>query len=111
VRADVLEWIGSAEGGYDLVWLDPPTFSNSRRMGHVTFDVQRDHADLIRMVVRRLLAPGGTLLFATNRRGFTLQRDELPGLHVRDLSRATLAPDCTRAAGRHHVFELRAYEA
>ena len=50
VRADVLEWIGSAEGGYDLVWLDPPTFSNSRRMGHVTFDVQRDHADLVRMV-------------------------------------------------------------
>ena len=108
VRADVLDWIGSAEGGYDLVWLDPPTFSNSRRMGHVTFDVQRDHADLVRMVARRLLAPGGTLLFATNRRGFTLERDELPGLHVRDLSRATLAPDCARAANRHHVFEVRA---
>ena len=110
VRADVLEWIGSAEGGYHLVWLDPPTFSNSRRMGHVTFDVQRDHADLVRMVARRLLAPGGTLLFATNRRGFALERDELPGLHVHDLSRATLAPDCARAANRHHVFEVRARE-
>ena len=42
-------------------------------MGRATFDVQRDHADLIRMTARRLLAPGGILLFATNRRGFKLE--------------------------------------
>ena len=49
----------------------------------------------------------GILLFATNRRGFTLAREELPGLAVKDLSRATLAPDCARAANRHHVYQLR----
>jgi 23S rRNA (guanine2445-N2)-methyltransferase / 23S rRNA (guanine2069-N7)-methyltransferase len=109
IRADALDWISGAEGAYDLIWLDPPTFSNSKRMGRATFDVQRDHADLIRLTARRLLAPGGLLLFATNRRGFRLDRDELAGLDVKDLSRATLTPDCARAAARHHVFQLQAH--
>ena len=73
-------------------------------MGRATFDVQRDHADLIRMTARRLLAPGGILLFATNRRGFKLDHGELGGLEVKDLSRATLPFDCARGANRHHVF-------
>jgi 23S rRNA (guanine2445-N2)-methyltransferase / 23S rRNA (guanine2069-N7)-methyltransferase len=106
VQADCLRWVAEAGGSYDLVWLDPPTFSNSKRMGRATFDVQRDHADLIRMTARRLLAPGGILLFATNLRNFRLDRTELGGLEVRDLSRATLAFDCERGANRHHVFQL-----
>jgi len=106
IRADCLQWLAEAEGEYDLVWLDPPTFSNSKRMGRATFDVQRDHADLIRMTARRLLAPGGVLLFATNRRGFKFDAGQLGGLAVKDLSRATLPFDCTRAASRHHVFRL-----
>ena len=106
VQADCLRWLATADGQFDLIWLDPPTFSNSKRMGRATFDVQRDHADLLRMTARRLLAPGGILLFATNRRGFRLDRDELTGLTVTDLSRATLPFDCTRAATRHHVYRL-----
>jgi len=106
VQADCLRWVAEAEGEYDLIWLDPPTFSNSKKMGRATFDVQRDHADLIRMTARRFLAPGGVLLFATNRRGFKLDHGELGGLTVKDLSRATLPFDCTRGANRHHVFRL-----
>ncbi len=106
IRADCLQWLAEAEGEYDLVWLDPPTFSNSKRMGRATFDVQRDHADLIRMTARRLLAPGGIILFATNKRGFKLDTGQLAGLVVKDLSRPTLPFDCTRAASRHHVFRL-----
>jgi 23S rRNA (guanine2445-N2)-methyltransferase / 23S rRNA (guanine2069-N7)-methyltransferase len=106
VQADCLRWVAEAGGSYDLVWLDPPTFSNSKRMGRATFDVQRDHADLIQMTARRLLAPGGILLFATNLRNFRLDRTELGGLEVRDLSRATLAFDCERGANRHHVFQI-----
>ena len=106
VQADCLRWLTDAEGRYDLVWLDPPTFSNSKKMGRATFDVQRDHADLIRMTARRLLAPGGILLFATNRRGFKLDRHDLGGLEVKDLSRATLPFDCARGANRHHVLRL-----
>jgi len=106
IRADCLQWLAEAKGAYDLVWLDPPTFSNSKRMGRATFDVQRDHADLIRMTARRLLAPGGIILFATNKRGFKLEAGGLGGLAIKDLSRATLPFDCTRAASRHHVFRL-----
>jgi len=106
VQADCLRWVAEAEGEYDLIWLDPPTFSNSKKMGRATFDVQRDHADLIRMTARRFLAPGGVLLFATNRRGFKLDHGELGGLTVKDLSRATLPFDCTRGANRHHVFRV-----
>ncbi|NLE22124.1 MAG: bifunctional 23S rRNA (guanine(2069)-N(7))-methyltransferase RlmK/23S rRNA (guanine(2445)-N(2))-methyltransferase RlmL [Actinobacteria bacterium] len=106
VRADCLRWVAEADGAYDLIWLDPPTFSNSKRMGRATFDVQRDHADLIRMTVRRLLAPGGVLLFSTNRRHFRLDHDALGGLDVKDLSRATLAFDCERSANRHHVVRI-----
>ena len=106
VQADCLRWLATAEGQYDLVWLDPPTFSNSKKMGRATFDVERDHADLIRMTARRLLAPGGILVFATNRRGFKLDRHELGGLEVKDLSRSTLPFDCVRGANRHHIFQL-----
>ncbi|HMK91434.1 MAG TPA: bifunctional 23S rRNA (guanine(2069)-N(7))-methyltransferase RlmK/23S rRNA (guanine(2445)-N(2))-methyltransferase RlmL, partial [Thermoleophilia bacterium] len=72
VQADCLRWIAEADGQFDLIWLDPPSFSNSKRMGRATFDVQRDHADLVRLVARRLLAPAGVLLFATNLRNFRL---------------------------------------
>ena len=106
VQADCLRWVAEAGGAYDLIWLDPPTFSNSKKMGRATFDVQRDHADLIRMTARRLLAPGGILLFATNLRNFRLDHAELGGLGVKDLSRATLAFDCERGANRHHVFQI-----
>ena len=106
VQADCLRWLATADGQFDLIWLDPPTFSNSKRMGTATFDVQRDHTDLLRMTARRLLAPGGILLFATNRRGFRLDRESLTGLRVTDLSRSTLPFDCTRSANRHHVFRL-----
>lgn len=106
IQADCLRWIAEAEGKYDLIWLDPPTFSNSKRMGRATFDVERDHADLIRMTTRRLLAPGGILLFSTNRRGFKLDVRELGGLRFEDLSRTTLPFDCERAANRHHVFRF-----
>jgi len=106
IQADCLRWLAEAEGKYDLIWLDPPTFSNSKKMGRATFEVERDHTDLIRMTARRFLAPGGVLLFATNRRGFKLDHGELGGLSVKDLSRATLPFDCTRGANRHHVFRL-----
>jgi 23S rRNA (guanine2445-N2)-methyltransferase / 23S rRNA (guanine2069-N7)-methyltransferase len=106
VQADCLRWVAEAGGQYDLIWLDPPTFSNSKKMGRATFDVQRDHVDLIRLIARRLLAPDGILLFATNLRNFRLERSELGGLEVKDLSRATLAFDCERGANRHNVFRV-----
>ena len=129
IQADVLEWVARPHDGkhdspgvYDLIYLDPPTFSNSKRMGRgtglgagagatrATFDVQRDHADLIRLVVRRLLAPSGVLWFASNSRKFTMDAVNLPGLVLRDLSKATLPPDFKRSARMHHLWQIERQE-
>jgi 23S rRNA (cytosine1962-C5)-methyltransferase len=73
VRADVTAWLMAAARSrerFDLIVLDPPSFSNSKRM-HASFDVQRDQGDLITRVMD-LLAPTGVLYFSTNRQGFRL---------------------------------------
>ncbi len=78
VQEDCLAWLAEGSGGpWDLIFLDPPTFSNSKRMDR-EFDVQRDHVDLIRATLKRL-APGGLLLFSTNFRKFKLDREALAG--------------------------------
>ena len=83
VQSDVtvfLQRMREAKARFDLIVLDPPSFSNSKRMQH-TFDVQRDHLDLLRSTVE-LLAPGGELFFSNNRQGFRLdpQAGELADL-------------------------------
>ena len=70
LRDDVLAWLERAKGPFELIVLDPPSFSSSRKMGR-RFEVQRDHRWLID-TTRALLAPGGTLYFSTNFLGFEL---------------------------------------
>jgi 23S rRNA (cytosine1962-C5)-methyltransferase len=72
ICADVLQWLETAKGPFDLIVLDPPSFSTSKRMGR-SFEVQRDHVWLLERT-RALLAQGGTLYFSTNFRGFELDR-------------------------------------
>jgi len=91
VHADVREFLADARRArrtWDLVVVDPPTFSNSKRMSY-TWDVQRDHAALLRDV--RAVCPGGVIWFSTNRRRFKLEL-ELE-LHIEDMTRATIPPD------------------
>jgi 23S rRNA (guanine2445-N2)-methyltransferase / 23S rRNA (guanine2069-N7)-methyltransferase len=89
---------------YDLIFLDPPTFSNSKRM-EGTFDVQRDHVDLIIKAVQ-LLAPGGMLIFSTNHRKFKLEQDFLRDFSVVDISRRTLPRDFERNPRIHSTWEI-----
>jgi 23S rRNA (guanine2445-N2)-methyltransferase / 23S rRNA (guanine2069-N7)-methyltransferase len=70
------------------------------------FDVQRDHADLIRATVK-LLAPGGLLLFSTNFRKFKLDADALKDLQVRDITRSSIPQDFARDAKVHTCFEIQ----
>ncbi len=72
IQADVLQWLMELplSERFDLIFLDPPTFSNSKRMEEV-FDVQRDHAQLVDKAMRHLL-PGGRLVFSNNYRRFKL---------------------------------------
>jgi 23S rRNA (guanine2445-N2)-methyltransferase / 23S rRNA (guanine2069-N7)-methyltransferase len=106
VQADCLRWLSEDDGArFDLVFLDPPTFSNSKRMQR-EFDVQRDHVALIRSTLERL-APEGLLLFSTNLRRFQLDREAFADLAVLDITRATIPRDFERHQRIHHCFELR----
>ncbi len=90
---------------YDLIFLDPPTFSRSKRMED-TLDIQRDHAELIRDACA-LLAPGGTLVFSTNLRKFKLDREALASLKIEDITRRTLPPDFERNPRIHQCFRIQ----
>ena len=106
LQEDCLQWLDADDGRrYDLVFLDPPTFSNSKRMKD-EFDVQRDHAMLIRAALARL-APGGLLLFSTNFRKFRLDAEALSDVLVADITPQTIPLDFERDQRVHHCFEIR----
>ena len=107
-RADCLKWLEDAserEQRYDLIVLDPPTFSNSKRMDDV-LDVQRDHGRMIRQCVR-ILAPGGTLYFSNNFRRFKMDGDVLDFLNTEDITRDTIDPDFERNSKIHNCWRIR----
>ncbi len=88
IQADALQYIKElAPGQFDLVVLDPPTFSNSKRMEDF-LDIQRDHVTLINQCMDAI-APGGVLYFSTNYRKFVLDRDNINAAGIRDITRAT----------------------
>jgi 23S rRNA (guanine2445-N2)-methyltransferase / 23S rRNA (guanine2069-N7)-methyltransferase len=107
-RADCLAWLEEQESRgprFDLIFLDPPTFSNSKRMDGV-LDVQRDHAGMIRRSLK-LLRPTGRLVFSTNYTRFKLDADALADLDIEDISAATIPKDFERHARIHRCFIVR----
>jgi len=108
IQADVRNWLresATIQQKFDLIFCDPPTFSNSKRMQGI-FDVQRDHADLIEECMA-VLAPEGLLLFSTNSQKFRLD-DWLPTRYdVRDITKATIPIDFFRNTHIHQCFEVR----
>jgi 23S rRNA (guanine2445-N2)-methyltransferase / 23S rRNA (guanine2069-N7)-methyltransferase len=104
LRADCLQWLEEQQGEWDLVFLDPPSFSNSARMAG-TLDVQRDHVWLIRGALRQL-APEGQLYFSTNRRGFHLDSAALEDVQVRDITDASIDPDFRGGSPPHRLYLL-----
>jgi 23S rRNA (guanine2445-N2)-methyltransferase / 23S rRNA (guanine2069-N7)-methyltransferase len=105
VQADALRWLEADRGRYELIFCDPPTFSNSARAED--FDTQRDHVRLLRAAVARL-SPGGLLLFSNNFRRFKLSDDVSEFAHVREISAQTIDPDFERNPRIHRAWELRA---
>jgi 23S rRNA (cytosine1962-C5)-methyltransferase len=97
IHADVKQWLdevpagssgdGGEGGGYDLVVMDPPTFSNSKRMKDF-LDIQRDHAELINKTLRAMTT-GGVLYFSTNYRKFQLETEKIMAASVKDITNAT----------------------
>jgi 23S rRNA (guanine2069-N7)-methyltransferase / 23S rRNA (guanine2445-N2)-methyltransferase len=108
VRADCREWLrerARERERYELIYLDPPTFSNSKSMQGV-LDVERDHPELLDACAR-LLAPGGVLLFCTNAQRFKLEPSLSSRYDVRDVSAASLPLDFERNPRIHRCFEVR----
>jgi Predicted SAM-dependent methyltransferases len=106
IQADAVRWLGWDRGLYDVIFLDPPTFSNSRRGEALVFDVQRDHVPLLVDAVRRL-APEGVLLFSTNASRFHLDEPALADLVVDDITRRTIPPDFARNPRVHRCWTIR----
>ncbi|MEM9256238.1 MAG: bifunctional 23S rRNA (guanine(2069)-N(7))-methyltransferase RlmK/23S rRNA (guanine(2445)-N(2))-methyltransferase RlmL [Pseudomonadota bacterium] len=91
IRQDCRTWLDENDQRFDLILLDPPSFSNSKSMED-SFDVQRDHVALIEQTLAKL-KPGGRLYFSTNRRGFRIDAQLMATCHGQDVTRQTLDPD------------------
>lgn len=105
VRDDCLHWLATAESRFDLIFLDPPTFSNSKRM-EATLDIQRDHPRLVELAMARL-ASGGTLIFSNNQRRFRLDERLAERFVVQDVTSRSYDPDFQRRPDLHHCFLIR----
>jgi len=114
IRADCLEWLERTpddDARYGVILLNPPTFSNSKRM-HGTLDVQRDHVALIRRAARRMTSDG-VLLFCNHLKRFRFDRAavEKSGLDAEDISRETVPRDFARNPRTHHCWRIRSRDA
>jgi 23S rRNA (guanine2445-N2)-methyltransferase / 23S rRNA (guanine2069-N7)-methyltransferase len=109
LQEDCIAWLDQEAAAprrrYGLIFLDPPTFSRSKRMAD-DFDVQRDHVGLLERA-GRLLEPDGLAIFSCNHQRFRLDRDALGAFEVEDVTRATIPPDFARNPRIHCCFLLR----
>ncbi|MEH6571090.1 MAG: bifunctional 23S rRNA (guanine(2069)-N(7))-methyltransferase RlmK/23S rRNA (guanine(2445)-N(2))-methyltransferase RlmL [Halioglobus sp.] len=105
IQGNCLTWLEECTTKYDLVLLDPPSFSNSRRMEE-SFDVQRDHAQLIHSAMK-VLRKDGLLYFSNNRRGFRLEEALGEQFECVDITGDTLDPDFQRNANIHKCWAIR----
>jgi 23S rRNA (guanine2445-N2)-methyltransferase / 23S rRNA (guanine2069-N7)-methyltransferase len=102
LRADCLKWLEVEGEQYDVIFLDPPTFSNSKKMDTV-LDIQRDHGDLIRACMGKL-ASGGTLVFSNNFRKFKMDELTLRQFDCENITPKTLDVDFERNPRIHNVW-------
>ncbi|MDC0172209.1 bifunctional 23S rRNA (guanine(2069)-N(7))-methyltransferase RlmK/23S rRNA (guanine(2445)-N(2))-methyltransferase RlmL [Gammaproteobacteria bacterium] len=102
LRADCLKWLKVEGEQYDVIFLDPPTFSNSKKMDAV-LDIQRDHGDLIRACMAKL-ASGGTLVFSNNFRKFKMDELTLRQFDCENITPKTLDVDFERNPRIHNVW-------
>nr|WP_314570494.1 bifunctional 23S rRNA (guanine(2069)-N(7))-methyltransferase RlmK/23S rRNA (guanine(2445)-N(2))-methyltransferase RlmL [uncultured Pseudomonas sp.] len=105
-QGDVMAWLQANREEYDLIFIDPPTFSNSKRMEGV-FDVQRDHVELLDLAVARL-APGGVVYFSNNFRKFQLDANLAERYAVEEITAQTVDQDFARNGKIHRAWKIQA---
>ena len=110
VQADVLSWITEmrhTKNRWNVIFCDVPTFSNSSRMRQSSFDVQRDHAELI-IGISRLLTRGGVAIFSCNLRTFKpdIEKIQRAGVEIEDITSETIPEDFSRNQKIHHAYKI-----
>ena len=103
-QGDVMAWLAEDRGEYELIFIDPPTFSNSKRMEGI-FDIQRDHVQMLDLVMARL-TKDGVLYFSNNFRKFELDASLAARYQVEDISESTLDPDFARNPKIHRAWRF-----
>lgn len=111
VQADVIRWVSEqrrTKNRWDLIFCDVPTFSNSSRMRKGSWDVQRDHAELI-IGISRLLTRNGCAIFSCNLRRFRpdVQKLQKVGVSLEDITQQTIPEDFSRNTKVHHAYIVR----
>lgn len=105
IRADCMKWLSEVKDKFDLIFVDPPTFSNSKNTGLI-FDIQKDHAELIHRAMRRL-EKDGLLIFSTNFKRFKLDSAKLGKFNFKDITAETITFDFERKQHAHMCWEIR----
>ena len=104
-RADCGLWLLKNKAQFDLIFMDPPTFSNSKKMGK-HLDIQEDHLRLIELAMKRL-EPGGSLIFSNNYRKFELDEQVSANFKVEDITRKTIGLDYDRGKPIHTCWLIQ----
>ncbi|HDZ6750767.1 TPA: bifunctional 23S rRNA (guanine(2069)-N(7))-methyltransferase RlmK/23S rRNA (guanine(2445)-N(2))-methyltransferase RlmL [Mannheimia haemolytica] len=106
-QADCLQWLAECRERFELIFVDPPTFSNSKRMEN-SWDVQRGHIELMKQL-KRILTADGTIVFSNNKRGFKMDFDGLAalGLTAENISHKTLPLDFERNPQIHNCWIVK----
>lgn len=103
-ESDIFEWLKDGSEQYDLIFIDPPTFSNSKKFSG-TFDVQRDHVSLIKRAMNRLHGEG-TLYFSNNFRRFELDESLREWFVLQEISAQTIGFDFKRNERIHRAWKI-----
>ncbi|HFD33039.1 MAG TPA: bifunctional 23S rRNA (guanine(2069)-N(7))-methyltransferase RlmK/23S rRNA (guanine(2445)-N(2))-methyltransferase RlmL [Gammaproteobacteria bacterium] len=104
IREDCIKWMEDHHQKYDLIFLDPPSFSNSKRMDK-RFSVQQDQVPLIQNALSMLNA-NGILIFSNNFRNFKLEKEAFSGVQIEDLTKQTIPEDFKRNAKIHNCWKF-----
>lgn len=105
IESDCLKWLHTDRNRYDLIFLDPPTFSNEKKEGLI-FDVQKDHVEIITLAAK-LLDKDGLLIFSNNFRKFKMDFEALKHLEIKDITASTIPLDFQRNQKIHNCWEIR----
>ncbi len=105
IAFDCREWLKKTRDRFDVIFLDPPSFSNSKKMDD-TLDIQRDHVSLINSAMR-LLNPTGCLYFSTNLRQFKLDEQLQQRYTIEDISQQTIDQDFKRNSKIHQCYIIK----